>query len=305
MRLPKKWFIILIILAVLLSIGLVHKSEDTRKSVPFEREVSSLTTVGYDPLNEKISIVSLLRLNKSNRILKTSRKPSNPINETKVHYEKPLIFVHDVTPYYFSELKEVVQVIDLYNYSSKTVLFVIPRFDPPHYGNRWDLRENREFVLYLRRLQKRGYRIELHGYEHTYHEFNCSYDVAKEKLKNATALMSEVGFDNFAFFLPPAWALNNESIKAIREYNLTIVMPDYFILPNGSVERVWNHEYTWYIEKDDVEMRLALAERDYYNTSQRGVPFYLSIHLGVVNYGGGLKFFEEFVKWASLLGETS
>lgn len=209
----------------------------------------------------------------------------------------PVILIHDVTPYYSRELEEVVGVIEKYNYSSRTVLFVIPRFDPPHHGDRWDLRRNEGFVDYLHALEGEGYRVELHGYEHTYHEFNCSYEIAREKLENATKLMGELGFENMSLFLPPAWALNNDSMRAIGEFNLTIVLPDYFVLPNGSRVRVWNREYTWYIERGNAEKRFLVAAHDYNVTCNEGVPFYLSIHPQVIVYGDGLEVLDKFLEW--------
>lgn len=209
----------------------------------------------------------------------------------------PTILIHDVTPHYQRELEAVVEVIDKYNYSSRTVLFVIPRFDPPHHGDRWDLRNNEDFVGYLHSLEERGYRIELHGYEHTYHEFDCPYEEAVEKLENAMGLMGKAGFQNMSLFLPPAWALNNDSIRAIGEFNLTIVLPDYFLLPNGSRVRVWNREYTWYVDEGKAEERFLVAAHDYNATCREGIPFYLSLHPQVIVHGEGLKVLEEFLKW--------
>lgn len=216
--------------------------------------------------------------------------------ERKTPNERPLILVHDVTPYYFDDIRQIIAVLDEYNCSNRTVLFVIPVFDTTHYGDEWSLRNHPDFVNYLHELQRRGYRVELHGYGHTYHEFNCSYETANEKLDNATALMSSLGFSNLTLFLPPAWALNNESLRAVLEHNLTVVMPNWLILPNGIKKRIWNREYTWYIGEDQVAGRLSVALHDYRKASEDGIPFYLSVHPGVVNYGGGLDFLRAFLR---------
>jgi predicted deacetylase len=210
--------------------------------------------------------------------------------------EKPIILVHDVTPYYFDDLREITAIIDQYNYSNRTVLFVIPVFDPTHYGDRWDLRKHRDFVNYLHELERKGYHIELHGYGHTYHEFNCSYEVAKEKLERAMGIMNSLGFTNITLFLPPAWAINNESLRAILEYNLTVVMPNWLIFPNGTRQRIWNREYTWYISEEQVDSRLSVALHDYRRATEEGIPFYLSLHPGVINKGGGLDFLRKFLR---------
>ncbi|NJE30654.1 DUF2334 domain-containing protein [Thermococcus sp. 18S1] len=221
----------------------------------------------------------------------------------KTHNEPPLILVHDVTPYYFDDIRQIIAVLDEYNCSNRTVLFVIPVFDTTHYGDEWNLRNHPDFVNYLHELQRRGYRVELHGYGHTYHEFNCSYEMANEKLDNATALMNSLGFGNLTLFLPPAWALNNESLRAVLEHNLTVVMPNWLILPNGTRQRIWNREYTWYIGENQVDDRLSVALHDYRKASEEGIPFYLSVHPGVVNHGGGLDFLRAFLR--TICGQKS
>ncbi|ASJ08679.1 polysaccharide deacetylase [Thermococcus siculi] len=232
------------------------------------------------------------------------RKSTPPRKSEEVHYEKPTILVHDVTPFYFDELREIIAVLDDYNYSNSTILFVIPVFDTTHYGDEWDLRKHPDFVEYLHELQERGYRVELHGYAHTYHEFNCSHELANEKLDNATAMMRELGFDNITLFLPPAWAINNESLRVILEHNFTVVMTDYLILPNGSRVRIVNKEYSWYINGSQVRDRLRVALHDYRKASKEGIPFYLSVHPGPVNYGGGLEFLREFLEAVDNLMES-
>lgn len=224
--------------------------------------------------------------------------------KTDFRHERPTVLVHDVTPYYFEEIREIIGVLDEYNYSNSTILFVIPVFDTTHYGDEWDLRKHPDFIRYLNELRGRGYRIELHGYAHTYHEFNCSYELASGKLDKAISLMTSLGFKNLSLFLPPAWAINNESLRAILEHNLTVIMVDYMILPKGSRVRIVNREYTWYINESQVPDRLRVALHDYRMASRKGVPFYLSVHPGVVNYGGGLDFLRKFLEEVGTPGRS-
>ncbi|EHP89177.1 DUF2334 domain-containing protein [Methanotorris formicicus] len=238
-----------------------------------------------------ISIALILVILQGNYLNKTSKEPKI----TKNLYKKPIILVHDVSPKYFADLKEVVKVIDKHNYSNNTILFVIPELENPPSGGKWDLRKNKDFVEYLHQLEKRGYKIELHGYKHTFHEFNCSKDMCLEKLHNAELIMKECGFNNTTLFLPPAWALNNESLKVLLAHNYTIILTNKIIYPNGSSKKIINKEYTWYLKKEYVDMYLIIAEVDYHTASEYNVPFYVSIHLGVVNYGGGLEFLDRFL----------
>ena len=219
----------------------------------------------------------------------------NHENSYNSKYKKPIILVHDVSPKYFAELKEVVEIIDKYNYGNYTILFVIPDLENPPSGGKWNLLKNMNFVEYLHQLEKRGYKIELHGYKHTYHEFNCSRDECLEKLHNAEYIMKKCGFDNISLFLPPAWALNNESTEILLEHNYTIILTNMIIYPNGSSKKIINREYTWYIKENDVDKYLIKAKKDYLIASTNNIPFYISIHLGVVNYGGGLEFLDKFL----------
>ncbi|MPW39771.1 DUF2334 domain-containing protein [Thermococcus sp. 101 C5] len=229
------------------------------------------------------------------------RGPSGDITHEIIHYERPTILIHDVAPIYFDEIREIIAILDEFNYSTSTILFVVPVFDTTHYNGTWDLRKHPEFVEYLHELREKGYRVELHGYAHTYHEFNCSYELAAEKLDNATSLVFSLGFGKPSLFLPPAWALNNETLRAILEHNLTVVTRDYLIFPNGSSERIVNREYTWYINETQVQERLSVALYDYKKASEEGFMFYLSLHPGAVNYGGGLEFLREFLKTIEIM----
>ncbi len=229
---------------------------------------------------------------KINKTLKSNIQ-KNILNKTSINKtlkEKPIILVHDVSPKYFTDLKEVVKIINKYNYSNNTILFVIPDLD-----GKWDLRKYKNFVEYLHKLEKRGYKIGLHGYEHTFHEFNCPKDICLEKLHNAELIMKDCGFNNITLFLPPAWVLSNESLKVLLANNFTIILTNKIIYPNGSSKKIINKEYTWYLKKKYVNEYLIKAENDYHYASKHKIPFYLSIHMGVVNYGGGLEFLDRFL----------
>ncbi len=226
---------------------------------------------------------------------KNSSYINSTTDNTEHESQKPILLVHDVSPPYFDELKEIVEIIDKHNYSRNTVLFVIPDFENMTNNGKWDLRKNKEFVDYLHELKERGYRIELHGYKHTYHEFKYPKNIASDKLQKATVIMRDCGFNNTTLFLPPAWALSNESIEILTENNHTIILTDKIILPNGTTKKISNHEYTWYLKNHSVELYLKKAKLDYYIASKNKIPYYISMHPGVVNYGGGLIFLDKFL----------
>jgi len=122
-----------------------------------------------------------------------------------------------------------------------------------------------------------------------------SVDEALKRLHNAELIMKECGFKNMSLFLPPAWALNNESTEVILNHNYSIILTNKIIFPNGSSEKIINKEYTWYLKKEYVNIYLMKAEIDYYYSSADNIPFYISIHPQTVTYGGGLEFLDKFL----------
>jgi len=249
--------------------------------------------------------------NSSSNIIKENKKEdknnskyieNNSKHEVKNHNiknnnEKPIILVHDVSPKYFKQLKEVINVINKYHYANYTMLFVIPDLETPPSGGKWDLRRNREFVKYLHELEREGYKIELHGYKHTFHEFNCPKDECLEKLHNAEIIMRDCGFDNLSFFIPPAWALNNDSLEVLLKHNYTVILTNEIIYPNGTTKKIMNKEYTWYLKKEYVNLYLIKAEINYRYALKHHIPFYLSLHPQTITYGGGLEFLNKFLKF--------
>ncbi|AEH06343.1 DUF2334 domain-containing protein [Methanothermococcus okinawensis] len=246
------------------------------------------TNTNTNKLNHSINTTAVETINNiSNNIYNCSGNISNKSI-------KPIILVHDVSPAYFDDIKKIVSIIDKYNYSKNTILFVIPDLENPPNGGKWDLRKNKEFVNYLHQLEKRGYKIELHGYKHTYHEFNCSEEEASKKLHDAETIMSECGFNNMTLFLPPAWALNNESTKVLLNHNYTIILTDKLIYPNNTIEKITNKEYTWYIQKNITKIKYKeyKALSDYHNSQYQ---FYISVHPKPACYGGGLVVLDYFL----------
>ncbi|WP_456419806.1 DUF2334 domain-containing protein [Methanocaldococcus infernus] len=94
--------------------------------------------------------------------------------------KEPIIFIHDVSPKYFNELKDIEKIIDKYNYQDRTYLFIIV-----NHANEYNLKNYPKFVEYLHHLESKGYHIEYHGYNHIGEEFNCNKSVAEEKLNNS------------------------------------------------------------------------------------------------------------------------
>ncbi|AEF96711.1 DUF2334 domain-containing protein [Methanotorris igneus] len=206
--------------------------------------------------------------------------------------KKPIIFIHDVSPKYFNELKDIEKIINKHNYQDRTYLFIIV-----NHANKYNLKKYPKFVKYLHHLENEGYHIEYHGYNHIGEEFNCNKTVAEEKLNNSFKILNDCEFNTkkIKYFIPPRYKISKDAEEIFLNKNITIIM-DYYILKkeNNSIKKIiiTNKEYTWYLPENLVKPAEILAEIDYKSSQHQ---FCLSIHPKAVNYGGGLEFLDYFL----------
>ncbi|WP_423793167.1 DUF2334 domain-containing protein [Methanocaldococcus indicus] len=205
-----------------------------------------------------------------------------------------VILVHDVSPKYYQDLKDIVKIIDNHNFQDRTYLFVIV-----NHANEYNLEKYSKFVKYLHELEKEGYHIEYHGYNHIGKEFNCNKETAEEKLKKSLKIFKDCGFNpkNIDYFIPPRYALSKEAENVFINDNFTIIVGNKIITKynNTIIEiPITNKEYTWYLPKNMVDIKLKEAINDYNKTKNL---FCLSIHPRAVNYGGGLELLDKFLTY--------
>ncbi|MEO2117393.1 MAG: DUF2334 domain-containing protein [Methanocaldococcus sp.] len=224
-------------------------------------------------------------------------------NSSKSHQnddeQKPIILVHDVSPIYFDELKDIVKIIDKYHYQNKTYLFLIV-----NHANEHNLKNYPKFVDYLHKLEEKGYHIEFHAYNHIGDEFNCNKTVAEEKLNKSFKILEECNFNSkkIKYFIPPRYKLSEDAEKLFLERNIIIILENKMITEkDGKIDKIdiTNREYTWYLPKYLSKIVEKIALIDYKLSIKQNRKFFLSIHPKAVNYGGGLEFLDIF------LNETS
>jgi predicted deacetylase len=208
---------------------------------------------------------------------------------------KPIILVHDVSPIYFKELKEIVKVINKHHYQNRTYLFLIV-----NHADKYNLEDYPEFVRYLHKLEKEGYHIEFHACNHIGDEFNCNKTVAEEKLNKSFKILEECGFNpkNTRYFIPPRYKLSEDAEKLFLERNITIILENKMIInKNGKILeiRITNREYTWYLPKSLLKIAEYIAIADYKLSIKEDRQFFLTVHPKAVNYGGGLEFLDDFL----------
>ncbi|WP_297457913.1 DUF2334 domain-containing protein [Thermococcus sp.] len=204
-----------------------------------------------------------------------------------------VILIHDVSPGYAEQLREITAIINGYNLQNRTYLFVIP-----DHGGGERLRDHPEFEALLENLSSEGYHIGLHGYDHIGREFDCSRGEAERRLDMGLRELGNAGFIP-EYFLPPRYALSGEALRVLLSRNLTVIGEDFVYFPNGTAEPILNREYTWYLSRFLLNYRLESAQSSYENT--RGT-FFLSVHPKAVNSGAGLEFLREFLNYVRKTG---
>lgn len=196
------------------------------------------------------------------------------------------ILIHDVSPGYLPQLREITAIIDEYNLQNETYLFVIP-----NHGGGEPIGNHPEFVAFLRNLSSEGYHIELHGYDHIGREFDCERDEAGRRLEMGLGELGDAGFVP-GYFIPPRYALSGDALDVLLSHNLTVIGEDFIYLPNGTIWPIINREYTWYLPHPLLDYQLESARTSYRDTKG---TFFLSIHPKAVNNGAGLEFLRGFL----------
>jgi len=217
-------------------------------------------------------------------------------NSNKIEKDlfEPIILIHDVSPVYLDDLKEIDEVISKYGYSQRTYLFLIV-----NHANDNSLEENQDFVKYIRYLQTKGYNVELHGYDHIECEFNCNCTVATEKIEKSLQILNDFKINGISCILPPRYGISEDSKKAMLDNGFSVIIGQYaFEMNNGTVCKynITNNEYTWYLEENNTENQLILAKDRYLKSEYK---YFLSIHPKAVNYGGGIEFLDEFLNFTN------
>ena len=201
------------------------------------------------------------------------------------------ILIHDVSPGYMAELKEITGVINEYGLQNETYLFVIP-----NHGGEKPLCGHPAFVEFLKELEREGYHIELHGYTHVGREFDCNADRAEEKLELGLGEFRKCGLPYPRYFIAPRYALSRDALGVLVGHNITVVGRDFIYFPDSRAEPVYNREYTWYTPGFLLPYELSSAENAYSNMNG---TFFLSVHPGAVNNNAGMRFLREFLRFAA------
>lgn len=231
---------------------------------------------------------------------RASAKTKDPLAHIPKGYTnaEPILFIHDVSPKYFSALKQIISITNQYHFQNRTYLFLIVY----HHGI-YNMKDYPKYLFYLKKLQKEGYHIEYHAYYHNGAEFLCSGKVAEEKLQKSLAILKECGFNTskIKYFIPPEGKLTPASENVFLRNGFTVIVPGFIIYrKNGKTyrKRISYREYTWYLKMKNLRRTEIKAAMDYYDIPHH--QYCLSVHPVAVNTPAGLKFLRFALKFNSI-----
>ncbi len=194
------------------------------------------------------------------------------------------IEIHDASPGYGIEgLREVLNIIEKHRVD-RVVIFVVP-----NHGNTAPLSRYPDYIEFLKEQEKRGHEIGIHGFTHKGLEFYSSKE-ATETLLNSSRL--ELNFTDADIFLPPRFAVSQDSLKVLREEFDEVYLLTGIIRKNETLPYMY-HEFTWFPALSRIS--LILAKVSYMTTRQK--VFRLAVHINRVDDPSGLKFLDDFLTW--------
>ncbi|MFA4661467.1 DUF2334 domain-containing protein [Pyrococcus kukulkanii] len=203
-----------------------------------------------------------------------------------------MVLVHDVSPAYTSNVREIAELLKDLGYQNSTMLFIIPN----HAGNH-PISKDENFTKLIRGLEKEGFKVGIHGYTHSMDEFNCNSSLAEAKIEEAIEEMHKANITFERVFIPPQYSISQDALKVLLKNNFTVILKDKIYYPNGSCAKIANREYTWYASNWSLGIRLFIAKLNYRLHSDN---FMLSIHPKAVNHGCGMEFLRKFLEWLKL-----
>lgn len=222
--------------------------------------------------------------------VRCSRYSLDPLSHVPYKYTKakPILFIHDVSPKYFSALKEIISVTNAHHFQHRTYLFLIV-----NHHNIYNMKNYPKYVAYLKMLQKEGYHIEYHALLHNGAEFLCPGKVAKEKLEKSFRILKACGFDTakIRYFIPPEGKLSHSAEEVFLKKGFKVILPGFILYKrNGKVlrKRISYREYTWYLKEKDLKKVELKALIDYYDVPHH--QYCLSVHPVAVNTKAGMAF---------------
>lgn len=189
--------------------------------------------------------------------------------------------------------KEILTTLEKYNFTC--TFFVIP------YHGKWDLlTDSPEHINFLHTAEYLGHEIALHGYTHCENEFVCAPEKQEEYLKKGLTIMEEAQF-TVKGFRAPCLQTTSETLNILQKYNFVYDSSEFGmgeINMDGPIPQIPSgHEYTWYIQSEDLEEKLYTAQKEFDTAVKDKGLFTMVLHVKAVNEGAGMQFLDKFLSY--------
>lgn len=168
-----------------------------------------------------------------------------------------VVTIHDACPAFSSKIFELIEEVEALNISYNIALV-------PFFNEKQDLPRFPEFVDRIKSCHR--CEIALHGLYHEDRngEFDDFHTVTKaaaeEEIRAGLEIFEEIGIKSNVF-IPPAWKLNDSSIKVLEKlgFILTEMQEEFILLSDNvfkkiKVPKVLNWDSTGYPEKNIVNV---------------------------------------------------
>lgn|SRR3989338_1652416 len=211
-----------------------------------------------------------------------------------------LISVHDVTPYYETELCKIFEELNKRKISRITPLIT------PNWNQEWNICEHQEFVKTIKKLEKRGAELALHGYDHNNELLRTQRHKDAEEMLNKSLKIFKKAFQKKPKgYIPPMWTQSKATYNLIKNkfsYTESFTELEYF----GKIARMKIKGFPIgmegrYSENERITPLIARALSNIYSRmiwNNPGVVRY-SFHPRETkngNFDATLKLLDEFLK---------
>ncbi len=145
-----------------------------------------------------------------------------------------LISVHDVTPFYEKELCRIFEELNKRKISKITLLIT------PNWNQEWNLNKYPGFVKKIKKIERRGAELALHGYDHD-DEFSRTqkHEDAKKILKNSMRIFKKAFQIEPKGYIPPMWAQSKAMYSLVKNkfnYTESFTELEYFNNNSNSIK---------------------------------------------------------------------
>jgi predicted deacetylase len=173
-----------------------------------------------------------------------------------------IVTIHDVSPKYKAKIMNILHKIDELEIPYN--IAIIPYHDEKKKN---DIRNNREFINYLLEYSPE---TALHGLYHEHdgnlEEFhNLNLKSAREEIRKGVKIFQEVGIGKNHIFIPPTWAVNKDTVDALKSLQFKLVETEEEIILLDKNVRLLSNILNWDLGSLKTDNKYATLIKKLFN----------------------------------------